>query len=114
MYNLLKIYPSILLLDNIAGTKLQHAQWIPNTNKLVYVYDNNIYIKDLEMLGLSEDEKISKSPDFVLQDPILQKIVYGFEINATNDEQITFDGQKDIFAYFFCEVITTNSSGRCL
>ena len=62
----------------ILGTKLQYAQWIPKKNKIAYVFENNIYIRDL---ALNKDTQITYDgvidtiyngiPDWVYEEEIL-------------------------------------------
>ena len=40
----------------ILGTKLQYAQWIPKKNKIAYVFENNIYVRDF---ALDEDTQVT-------------------------------------------------------
>ena len=63
------------------GTKLQYAQWVPNTNKVVYVFGNNIYIRNFDDQE-KKDEQLTTDgvvdniyngiPDWVYEEEILR------------------------------------------
>ena len=82
------------------GTKLQYAQWVPQTDKVVYVFDNNIYIRDI-LKGNGEDEQITS--DGVI-DTVYNGIpdwVYEEEILSTNKAMyFTDSGSKLAYAKF--------------
>ena len=91
------------------GTKLQYAQWIPQTNKIAYVFENNIYIRDYDDNG--EDVQITS--DGVL-DTIYNGIpdwVYEEEILSTNTAMyFTESGQRMACTYIFCRDFKTLES----
>ena len=82
------------------GTKLQYAQWVPSTNKIVYVHQNNIFIRDFDDLN-KIDQQLTR--DGVV-DNIYNGIpdwVYEEEILSTNKAMyFTKSGSKIAFARF--------------
>lgn len=81
------------------GTKLQYAQWVPQTDKVAYVFGNDIYIRDI----LNGGEDVQITSDGVI-DTIYNGIpdwVYEEEILSTNKAMyFTPSGSKMAFARF--------------
>ena len=100
MYEHLKDHTWLTVQNHLIGIALQYAQWIPNTNKIVYVYQNNIYIKDIDDLSKS-DEQITNDG---VTDTIYNGIpdwVYEEEILSTNKAMyFTKFGKRMAFAQF--------------
>ena len=57
-------------------TKLQYAQWVPNTSMIIYVYENNVYLRKNVLDQSQDDVQLTKDgikdtiyngiPDWVL------------------------------------------------
>ena len=58
-------------------TKLQYAQWVPNTSMIIYVYENNVYLRKNVLDQSQDDVQLTKDgikdtiyngiPDWVLK-----------------------------------------------
>ena len=96
--NSTKQVTSIVPNNEPEGTKLQYAQWIPQTNKLAMVYNNNIYVLDVKT---REEKQITFDGEV---DTIYNGIpdwVYEEEILSTNKAMyFSSDGKNMAFAQF--------------